>query len=238
MRKSRPLQEPAESNPSSSESRFSYGLLRVAVAQICQSMGFGGSQNSALEVITDIAARYLKAIAKAATISANSRGRTQSNLPDIILALEDLASVQGLPGASRVDPHSLYASAAIKDLMNFVKYTDEIPFAQPLPPRKFFSEQGKLREQSDGRCHCDGENMRHVPSWLPPLPSVAVPEEEMERKLETGRWGCLNGGAGREEDDRGQRAVKREGNKEIELLGQGKRMNVGFIVGIGSDRVI
>lgn len=92
-----------------------------------------------------------------------------------------------------------------------------------------------MREQSDGRCHIDGENMRHVPSWLPPLPSVAVPEEEKERKLETGRWGCLNG---REEDDRGQRAVKREGNKEIELLGQGKRMKVGFIVGIGSDRVI
>ncbi|XP_073129054.1 transcription initiation factor TFIID subunit 8 [Henckelia pumila] len=236
MRKSRLLREPAEANPSSSESRYSYGLLRVAVAQICQSMGFKGAQHSALQVITDIAARYLKTVAKAAATSANARGRTQSNLPDIILALEDLASVQGFPGASRVDPHSLYASAAIKDLMNFVKYTDEIPFAQPLPPRTIFSQQGKLSGPSDVRWQCDGENMRHVPSWLPALPSVAVPEEK-ERKWEEGRWGCLNGGERREEGDRGQSVVKREGNKGIELLGQGKRLKVGFIIGIGNGRV-
>ncbi|XP_073049314.1 transcription initiation factor TFIID subunit 8 [Primulina eburnea] len=236
MRNSRP--EPAETNPSASESGFSYGLLRVAVAQICQSMGFRGAQHTALEVITDIAARYLKTIAKTATTSANTRGRTQSNLRDIIVALEDLISVQGFPGASRVGPQSLHASAAIKDLMDFVKYTDEIPFAQPLPPRENFNGQGKLREQSDGRWHRDKENTRHVPSWLPALPLVAVPEEEKERRWEEGRLGCLNGGAGREEDERWQSAVKRGENKEIELLGKGKRLKVGFIVGIGNDRAI
>ncbi|KZV42509.1 hypothetical protein F511_38534 [Dorcoceras hygrometricum] len=236
MRKSWPLlEEPAEANRSSSESRFSYVLLRVAVAQICQSMGFKGAQDSALEIITDIAARYLKTMAKAASTSANARGRTQSNLHDVILALEQLASVQGFPGASDFGSHSLYASAAVKDLMNFVKYRDEIPFAQPLPPRRTFSSQTR---QSDGRRHCDRENMRHVPSWLSAFPSVAVPVEEKERMWEEVRLGCMNGGPGREEDDRGQSTVKRERNKEIELLAKGKRMKVCFSLRIGNARVI
>ncbi|KAK4386411.1 Transcription initiation factor TFIID subunit [Sesamum angolense] len=79
-----------------SESEFSFTIARVAVAQICQSVGFKGAQNSALEALTDITTRYLEAIAKLGAASCNSNGRSQSNLPDFIVALEDLASIQAV----------------------------------------------------------------------------------------------------------------------------------------------
>ncbi|KAL0292566.1 UNVERIFIED_CONTAM: Transcription initiation factor TFIID subunit [Sesamum calycinum] len=128
-----------------SESEFSFTIARVAVAQICQSVGFKGAQNSALEALTDITTRYLEAIAKLGAASCNSNRRTQSNLPDFIVALEDLASIQGFPGSSDIRSHSLWTSAVIKDLMKLVKYRDEIPFAQPLPPKRSFFQGAKRR---------------------------------------------------------------------------------------------
>ncbi|KAK6115785.1 hypothetical protein DH2020_008054 [Rehmannia glutinosa] len=171
----KPIEEPSPLP----ESKFSFTLARVAVAQICQSMGFKGAQNPALESLTDVAARYLQAIAKLASASANSDGRTQSNLPDIIVALEDLASVQGFPGSSSTRSVSLYSSPVIKNLMKFVNYTDEIPFARPLPPRKKNVQgvKGKfLKYKGDGDnsrgYYLDGDGWRHVPRWLPAVPVV------------------------------------------------------------------
>ncbi|KAA8537138.1 hypothetical protein F0562_029636 [Nyssa sinensis] len=108
---------------------FLFAITRIAVAQICQSVGFKASQNSALETLTDIAAGYLQALAKSAAASATSSGRTQSNLFDIVFALEDLYSAQGFRGASNVN-QPLLASSTLVDIMKFVKYTDEIPFAK------------------------------------------------------------------------------------------------------------
>lgn len=198
------------------ESEYSFTLARVAVAQICQSTGFKGSQKSALDALTDIATRYLREIAKLGATSANSKGRTQSNLVDVVVALEDLASVQGFQGSSTVRSdlddvivaledlapaqgfrgssktiirsQSLYTSAVIKDLMKFVMYADEIPFARPLPPRgrRFVKNCGN--ENSSSRLQYDEGGLRHVPRWLPAVPVVVVEKEE-ERRVKW--WGCL-----------------------------------------------
>ncbi|KAK6130836.1 hypothetical protein DH2020_035418 [Rehmannia glutinosa] len=199
----KPIEEPSPLP----ESEFSFTLTRVAVAQICQSMGFSGAQNSALEALTDVATRYLQAIAKLAAASANSDGRTQSNLPDIIVALEDLASVQGFPGFSSTRSVSLYSSPVIKNLMKFVNYTDEIPFARPLPPRKknFQGAKGKLLKykgdwDNSRRYYLDGDGWRHVPRWLPAVPVVERKENGAEMKQEV-KWGCLDGRGEREDEN-------------------------------------
>ncbi|KAL8053542.1 hypothetical protein ABFS82_05G079000 [Erythranthe guttata] len=168
---------------SSSESEYSFSVARVAVAQICQSMGFTGAQKMALEALTDVATMYLKAIAKLGAASANSNGsRTQSNIPDVIVALEDLGSVQGFAGSSTVRERSVYTSAVIKDLIKFVNYSDEIPFARPLPPRTSFSPR-----QTSSTLHYDDEGgSKHVPRWLPPAVPVVVEVEKRKRW-----WGCL-----------------------------------------------
>ncbi|KAK6118298.1 hypothetical protein DH2020_047971 [Rehmannia glutinosa] len=204
--------------------------------------GLQGAQISALEALTDVATRYLQAIAKLAVASANSGGRTQSNLPDIIVALEDLASLQGFPGNSSIRSRSLYTSTVIKDSMKFVEYTDEIPFARPLPPRKIFCQGAKgkyLKYRGDGdnsRGYRDGDSLRHVPRWLPAVPVVEGKEKGEEGKREV-KWGCLDGRTREEKEDENwrfcderKRVERVVSNKEIEI--SGKRGKVRFKMGV------
>lgn len=115
-------------------SKFAFAVTRIATAQICQSVGFTSAQRSALNTLTDVAARYLRALAESAAASAASSGRTQSNLCDVVRALEDLGSVQGFRGAWDVTrTQTLLASPTLVDLAKFVECVDEIPFAKPVP---------------------------------------------------------------------------------------------------------
>ncbi|XP_052200911.1 transcription initiation factor TFIID subunit 8 [Diospyros lotus] len=163
--------EEEEAEADASQPEFASAITRVAVAQICQSVGFKATQSSALRTLTDVAGRYLRALGEYATASAASSGRTQSNLFDIALAIEHLSSVQGFPGASVVN-RPLVASSTLSDLAEFVKYTDEIPFAKPIP---------RCRPPVNApRGPPDPANSRplppHIPSWLPPIPDIGTDE--------------------------------------------------------------
>lgn len=213
---------------------FSLTLARVAVAQICQSIGYKGAQRPALDALTDIATRYLKAVAKLSAESANSNGRTQSNIFDIIAAIEDLASVEGFEGSWRVRSRSLLRAAVVKDLMRLVKYKDEVPFAQPLPPRRSCYERGRaMKKRDDGRWYDEGR-LKHVPRWLPAVvgrEEVAVEVEERKGEV---KWECLDlDGAERRGEvsvggDEGKK-LKRECNDDQVWV---KRERVRFKMGI------
>ncbi|GFS44888.1 hypothetical protein Acr_00g0092660 [Actinidia rufa] len=163
-----------------SPSEFALAVTRIAVAQICQSVGFRAAQCSALEALTDVAARHLRAAAESAAASANSSGRTQSNLYDVVYSLEALASVQGFSGASNVN-QTLLASSALTDLAKFVKYTDEIPFAKPIlrrsPPQKSVASQPNSASIV---------GFSHIPRWLPPIPDMGTKETEEEEEMGLG----------------------------------------------------
>ncbi|KAG6412863.1 hypothetical protein SASPL_125555 [Salvia splendens] len=143
----------------------------------------------ALEALTDIATRYLKAIAKLSAESANSSGRTESNLFDIAAAIEDLASVQGFDGSWRVRSRSVWRSAAIRDLMKCVKHMDQIPFGQPSPPIMSCSGVGRVLNTRDNRLWYNEGKLKHVPRWLPAV-EVRVEEEEEEEEKRRGevKW--------------------------------------------------
>ncbi|KAL7111339.1 hypothetical protein ACP275_05G081500 [Erythranthe tilingii] len=210
---------------SSSESVYSFSIARVAVSQICQSMGFKGAQKLALEALTDVATMYLKAIAKLGAASVNSNGsRTQSNILDVIVALEDLGSVQGFAGSSTVRERSLYTSAVIKDLIEFVNYSDEIPFARPLPPPR----TSFIPRQTSSKLHYDDEGgSKHVPRWLPAVPVVV----EVEKRKRW--WGCLE--EERENQNWENKVVENEtssiiNNNDIDIS-SAKRAKVRFKLG-------
>lgn len=208
---------------------FSLTLARVAVAQICQSVGYKGAQRPALEALTDIATRYLKAVAKLSAESANSNGRTQSNIFDIIAAIEDLASVEGFEGSWRVRSRSLSRSAVVKDLMRLVKYKDEVPFAQALPPRRSCSERGRgMKKRDDGRWYGEGR-LKHVPRWLPAVEGREEAEAEVEVRKGEVKWECLDldGGERREEVNVEGKKLKRKCNDEVWV----KRERVRFKMG-------
>ncbi|XP_059463034.1 transcription initiation factor TFIID subunit 8-like [Corylus avellana] len=145
---------------------FGRAVSKVAVAQICESVGFQSFKDSALEAITDIAIRYLSDLGKTARFYANLAGRTESNVFDIVRGLEELEASQGFPGASGVN-NCLAGSGMVKGIIEYVGSAEEIPFAQPVPQfpviknRKLIPSFVQMGEMPPGK---------HMPAWLPALP--------------------------------------------------------------------
>ncbi|XVE76143.1 hypothetical protein DITRI_Ditri12bG0149700 [Diplodiscus trichospermus] len=145
---------------------FGRAVSKIAVAQICESVGYQGFQESALEALTDISIRYLCDLGKNATFNANLAGRTECNLFDISQALEDLGASNGFPGASEIG-NCLVGSGTLREIIQFVDSKEEIPFAQPVPKfpfvkdRKLIPSFEHMNETPPGK---------HIPAWLPALP--------------------------------------------------------------------
>ncbi|KAJ4849216.1 hypothetical protein Tsubulata_038963 [Turnera subulata] len=145
---------------------FGRAVARMAVAQVCESVGFHGFKESALDALADVAIRYLRDLGKASSFYANLSGRTQCNLFDIVNGFEDIFATQGFVGASKVET-CLANSGTIKEIIQFVGSSEEIPFVQPVPRFPVIRETRlipsfeRMTETPPGK---------HVPAWLPSLP--------------------------------------------------------------------
>ncbi|KAI3693595.1 hypothetical protein L1987_76542 [Smallanthus sonchifolius] len=195
-------------------------VVRIAVAQICNSVGYTGTQTSALETLTAVALRYLQSLAKSAATSASSTGRTQCNLLDIIRALEDLHSDVGFHGNSdhKRRLYILSDSSILIDTMKFVYLTPEIPFAKPLRrrshtflsnPASFFDESGKWN---------------HIPRWLPDFPKIVDVGEE-----------TVIPAAIEDETASEKKLLTTESNRNISKVPE-NRKKVSFTIGGGGGR--
>ncbi|CAM8967916.1 unnamed protein product [Rhodiola kirilowii] len=156
-KKSKTLEEPQP------QSDFSHALTRVAVAQICESVGYASSKSSALETLTTVASLYLQSVTALAACRANRSARTQSNLLDIVAALEDLHIGKGFRGASDVSI-PLLKSSLLVEIMDFVDRVDEIPFAQPI------RRSMPVKNPRIGLSEVEARREHHIPMWLPPFP--------------------------------------------------------------------
>ncbi|PON74184.1 Bromodomain associated domain containing protein [Trema orientale] len=159
------------SEPEATPPEFSLAVARIAVAQICASVGFKSTQLSALETLTGVTTKYLEAIAKSSASFAAESNRSQSNIFDVTNALHDLRSPHGFPGASNLhrSDHCLLNSSVLAELSDFVHYTAETPFAKPIPRRQFSeTDAGKEKEKKNPI-----PGAPHIPNWLPGLPEPA-----------------------------------------------------------------
>ncbi|XP_019183866.1 PREDICTED: transcription initiation factor TFIID subunit 8 isoform X2 [Ipomoea nil] len=145
---------------------FGSAISRIAVAQICESVGFESCNESALDSFADIAIKYLFDLGKTATSYANLAGRSECNVFDIVGALEDLYTHTGFLGAAEVNGCGMN-SGVMREIVEYVESAEEIPFAQPVPhfpvvkvPRMIpsFEEMGETPE------------FKHIPPWLPAFP--------------------------------------------------------------------
>lgn len=144
---------------------FAQAVARIAVAQICEGVGFQNFHQSAMDTLSDVAVRYIRDVGKIANSCANLAGRSQCNVFDVIEGLEDLGYIQGFSGASDVS-HCLLGSGAIKDIIRYVDEAEEIPFPYSIPnfPVVKNSKLNPTYLQT-------GENPpEHVPAWLPAFP--------------------------------------------------------------------
>jgi transcription initiation factor TFIID subunit 8 len=69
---------------------FSRHVARVVASQIAEATGFDACQDSAVEILGDLLLRYLTIVCSSGHSYAEIAGRSQSNLSDVLLALEDL----------------------------------------------------------------------------------------------------------------------------------------------------
>eukprot|EP00249_Psilotum_nudum_P001422 c13892_g1_i2 orf=483-1208(+) len=145
---------------------FPRAVGMAAVSQICDSAGFHSIQRSALDALVDIAVRYLADIGKTAHFYAMLAGRTECNAVDVIFSLEDLGMGSGVAGSGEVN-QSVSSSGALKEVMRFVKYSEEIPFAKPLPR---FPVSRKRRPTPSFIAMGETPPHPHIPPWLPAFP--------------------------------------------------------------------
>ncbi|WJX80792.1 hypothetical protein P8452_63746 [Trifolium repens] len=145
---------------------FAQAIAKIAVAQVCGSKGFHGFQQSALETMSDVTARYIMSIGKSANCFANLAGRAECNIFDVIQGLEDMGSAQGFTGASDID-HCLEDSGVVREISQFVNEVEPVMFAHPIPPFPVVKERvlppsflQKGEEPPDD----------HIPAWLPAFP--------------------------------------------------------------------
>ncbi|XP_052195906.1 transcription initiation factor TFIID subunit 8-like [Diospyros lotus] len=145
---------------------FGQAVAMIAVAQVCESAGFQGFQQSALGTLSDVAVRYIREIGKIASTSANSAGRRDSNVFDIIQGLEDLGFSIGFPGASETN-RCVAGSGMVQEIAQYVSETEQVPFAYSIPSFPVIKD----RKQSLSFAQV-GETppSDHIPSWLPAFP--------------------------------------------------------------------
>ncbi|KAK0579172.1 hypothetical protein LWI29_022156 [Acer saccharum] len=186
--KRKQYQSIAEDEEEETPTEFSFKLTRVAVSQICRSMGFKAAQRSALETLTSITSKYLEQVAKLASSYSHESNRTQSNIFDLINALNDVSSpIQGFVGAATVHDSCLLSCGVLKEISGFVKCTDEIPFAKPIPRnyaatlimyrlKKTVSKPNSMGLQS------------HIPRWLPAFPDAGTYKECKEIRKTGHLW--------------------------------------------------
>ncbi|KAE8695745.1 LRR receptor-like serine/threonine-protein kinase RPK2 [Hibiscus syriacus] len=145
---------------------FALAIAKVAVAQVCESVGFQSFQHSALETLSDVTARYIYTLGKTTNFNANLAGRLESNVFDVIQGLEELESGLGFAGASDIN-RCLAKSGFVRDIVHFVGDAADVRFAYDVPRFPVVKERkgmGSFQEKGE---EPHGE---HIPSWLPAFP--------------------------------------------------------------------
>ncbi|ONI19004.1 hypothetical protein PRUPE_3G252500 [Prunus persica] len=170
----------------SSGDDFARAIAKIAVAQVCEIVGFQTYQLSALETLSDVAVHYIHNIGKTAHFYANLSGRMDCNVFDIIQGLEDLGLAQGFAGASDVD-HCLASSGTVREIAQYVGETEHIPFSYSIPQFPVVKDRKLTPSFLQSGVETLGE---HIPIWLPafPEPHTYVPSpisNERARELHT-----------------------------------------------------
>ncbi|KAK3257753.1 hypothetical protein CYMTET_33172 [Cymbomonas tetramitiformis] len=126
---------------------FFRGVARVAAAQICEGLGFVAVQGSACDALADVLVRYICEVGQITHETAELAGRSEGNVFDVIVALEELGQ-------------------SIESLREYTADSDEIPFARPLP-RLPITRRMRLPPSF---AEIGEEPSPHIPSFLPSFP--------------------------------------------------------------------
>ncbi|CAL9216945.1 unnamed protein product [Arabidopsis halleri] len=193
------FEESSDQSPATT-AEFSFSLTKIAVSQICQSIGYKATDSSALNTLTLTTTKFLQSLAELAASFSNTANRTEVNLFDIVNGLQDIAlsTSDCFPGGSTVhdiESHCLMKSAVFRNLSDFVKYAPEIPFAKPLPRRE---RNGSSGGDLDHVAVTQSVEVKSVPAWLPPFPDASVYSDRCSQDRSDHLWENSDSVIGRE----------------------------------------
>ncbi|CAN6470219.1 unnamed protein product [Victoria cruziana] len=156
-----------DSTSASGRGDFARAVAQVSVAQICEGVGYQAFKHSALESLADISIRYIEYLGRIASAHANSSGRTECNVFDVIQVLKELHCSVGFSDVSDSSHDSLSASDIIKDIMQYASLAEEIPFARPVPRFPIIRD---CRLAPSFSIIGEAPPGAHIPTWLPAFP--------------------------------------------------------------------
>jgi transcription initiation factor TFIID subunit 8 len=78
---------------------YARAIAKVVAAQLAEADGFESVQESAIEILSDLLLRYISELSIGAHSYAELATRSQINVPDVLMSLEDMGtSVEDLRG--------------------------------------------------------------------------------------------------------------------------------------------
>ncbi|XP_038067976.1 transcription initiation factor TFIID subunit 3-like [Patiria miniata] len=127
-------------------------LLKVAVAQLCQGLGWHTIHTTPFDLLTDVLQRYLEHLARHTHRYAEQYGRTDPTLDDVGLAFAHM-------------------HVRLNELETYLKEVEPIPFAHPLPSFPV-AKRNNLQIPQPGSRDCR-ERLEYIPEHMPPLVDIA-----------------------------------------------------------------
>ncbi|XP_037040276.1 transcription initiation factor TFIID subunit 3-like [Bradysia coprophila] len=145
-------------------SAYTQQILKVTVAQLCQTIGFNSISNTPLEAMSDILNKYIKEIATQTHRYSELYGRTEPNLDDVALAFKDM-------------------NVNIADLEEYVNNVDPVPCAIDVPkyPAQKENHFNFLKPGSKEVV----TRPVHIHEYLPPMHAEREDEEKPPEVLDT-----------------------------------------------------
>ncbi|XP_058835776.1 transcription initiation factor TFIID subunit 3-like [Topomyia yanbarensis] len=137
--------------------RYTHQLLKVVVAQVCQTIGWHSIQSTPLELMMDILDQYLRDITRLTHRYSELYNRTDPNLDDVALAYRDIGINLG-------------------DLQEYLQFVD--PIARPFEVPKYpLPKETHLNFMKPGSKEVLTRPV-HIPEHMPPM--LVDSEEEKE----------------------------------------------------------
>ncbi|XP_063699454.1 transcription initiation factor TFIID subunit 3 [Culicoides brevitarsis] len=140
-----------------SNQAYTNQLLKVVVAQICQTIGFNSIQSTPMEVMTDVLHNYIRELCVLTKDYAEHYNRTEPNLEDVTLAYREM-------------------KINFNELREYMEYVDPIPFALAVPKYPL-PKESHLNFLKPGSQEVLTRPM-HIPEYMPPM--QPEPEEEQQ----------------------------------------------------------
>ncbi|KAG1679127.1 hypothetical protein FOA52_000482 [Chlamydomonas sp. UWO 241] len=130
---------------------YARSIARVAAGQLAEVAGYEAVQESSVEILADLLLRYLGEVACGAASYAEMAGRSEANVSDVVLSLDNLGVT--------VCELAEYAESLDPDDNTFAHTLAPFPVRVPVRPTPTFEDRGEAPPP-------------HVPSFLPAFPDA------------------------------------------------------------------